>query len=201
MLKLHLFGHNYISNMVNATSKYKLKSILSEADIPQNFLDSPFADLFRYNNLNKVHKDYDKAELAIVMCMDNRKQLNIPGKFAFILRTGGARISGNEFKLSFAIGAGDIKHVALIGHTNCGMVNLTSKKEKIVKGLVENAGWTKEQAENHFNSFAPFFEIENETDFVVSECYRLKEKYPKISFLPILYKIEDSKLYVITGNS
>ena len=183
--------------MSNTTSKYELKSISSEADIPQHLLNSPYADLFRYHNLNNNFKDYDKAQLAIVMCMDNRKQLNIPGRFAFILRTAGARITGNEFKISFAVGFGDIKHVALIGHTNCGMVNLTSKKEKVVKGLVENAGWSKEQAENHFMSFAPYFEIENETDFIVSESYRLKEKYPKVSFVPILYKLEDNKLYLI----
>jgi len=183
--------------MSNQTSRYELKEVSNETDIPQYLINSPYADLFRYHNLNSDFKDYDKAQLAIVMCMDNRKQLSIPGKFAFILRTGGARVTGNEFKLSFAIGMGDIKHVALIGHTNCGMVNLTSKKEKIVKGLVENAGWSKEQAENHFISFAPFFEIENETDFVVSESYRLKEKYPKVSFVPILYRLEDNKLYLI----
>ena len=128
--------------------------------------------------------------------MDNRKQLNIPNKFAYILRTAGARITGNEFKLSFVIGFGDIKHVALIGHSNCGMINLMSKKDKIIQGLVQNAGWTKEQAENHFNSFAPFFEIENEVNFVISESKRLKEKYPNILFVPMIYKIEDNKLYL-----
>lgn len=186
--------------MSKSISRYELKEISSEADIPQYLINSPYVDLFKYHNLNDGFKDYDKAQLAIVMCMDNRKQLNIPGKFAFILRTGGARVTGNEFKLSFAIGFSDIKHVALIGHTSCGMVNLTSKKEKIVKGLIENAGWSKEQAENHFISFAPFFEIENETDFVVSESYRLKEKYPKVSFLPLIYKIEDGMLYLVEAS-
>ncbi len=183
--------------MPKPTSRYELKEISSEADIPQHLINSPYADLLKYHNLQSNFKDYDNPQLAIVMCMDNRKQLNIPNKFAYILRTAGARITGSEFKISFAIGFGDIKHVALIGHTNCGMVNLTSKKEKIVQGLIENAGWSKEQAENHFISFAPFFEIENETDFVVSESYRLKEKYPKVSFVPILYKLEDNKLYLI----
>lgn len=135
--------------------------------------------------------------MAIVMCMDNRKQLTIPPRFAYILRTAGARITGSEFKLSFAIGFGDIKHVALIAHTNCGMVHLTSKKDKVVQGLIQNAGWTKEQAENHFDSFAPFFEIENEVDFIVSESTRLKEEYPQILFVPMIYKVEDNKLYLI----
>ncbi|OGI19732.1 MAG: carbonic anhydrase [Candidatus Melainabacteria bacterium RIFCSPHIGHO2_02_FULL_34_12] len=178
-------------------STYKLKSVISEKDIPEDLLNTPVAELLKYHNLCLKFKTYEKAEMAVVMCMDNRKQLNIPNRFAFILRTAGARITGNEFKLSFAIGFGNIKHVVLIGHTNCGMINLTSKKEVIVKGLVENAGWTKEQAENHFISFAPFFEIENEVDFTVSESKRLKEKYPKVIFVPMVYKVEDNLLYLI----
>ena len=182
--------------MSNTTSKYRLQAIVNNSDIPSYLLNSPFADLLQYHNLQSNFKNYDNPQLAIVMCMDNRKQLNIPNKFAYILRTAGARITGNEFKLSFVIGFGDIKHVALIGHSNCGMINLMSKKDKIIQGLVQNAGWTKEQAENHFNSFAPFFEIENEVNFVISESKRLKEKYPNILFVPIIYKIEDNKLYL-----
>lgn len=179
------------------TSQYHLKKILSQNDLPKSIIGTPLEDLIRYHNLQESFKEYQKAELAIVMCMDNRKQLKIPNRFAYILRTAGARITGSEFKLSFVIGFGDIKHVALIGHTNCGMVNLTSKKEKVVEGLINNAGWTKEAAENHFNSFAPFFEIENEVDFVVSESKRLSEKYPKVLFVPMIYKVEDNNLYLI----
>lgn len=182
--------------MTNKISTHELKAILSEKDIPGYLFKTPVADLLKYHNLSFNFNEYERAQMAIVMCMDNRKQLNIPNKFAYILRTAGARITGNEFKLSFAIGFGDIKYVALIGHSNCGMVNLKDKKDKVVEGLVQNAGWTKEQAENHFNSFAPFFEIENEIDFVISESKRLKEKYPNILFVPMIYKVEDNKLYL-----
>ena len=183
--------------MTKNISSYKLTSILNEKDIPKYLLNTPVAELLKYQNLSTSFKEYEKAQIAIVMCMDNRKQLTIPNRFAYILRTAGARITGSEFKLSFAIGFDEIKYVVLIGHTNCGMVNLTSKKEKVVQGLIENAGWTKEQAENHFNSFAPFFEIENEIDFAVSESKRLKGKYPKVLFISMIYKIEDNLLYVI----
>lgn len=182
--------------MYQSTS-FNLKNISCENEIPSYISNSPLGDLIKYHNLKSGYKEYEKAELVIVMCMDNRKQLQIPNRFAYILRTAGARITGAEFKLSFAIGFGGIRHVALIAHTNCGMVHLTNKREKVVEGLTNNAGWTKEQAENHFDSFAPFFEIENEVSFIVSESKRLKEKYPKITFLPMLYKIEDNKLYII----
>lgn len=123
--------------------------------------------------------------------------LNIPENFSFIIRTGGANLRYSEFKVSFAIAVGGVKHIALIGHTNCGMVNLISKKEVFVKGLTEIAGWTKEQAEEHFYHYGPMFEIGNEVDFILSEVKRLRQRYPKITIAPLIYKVEDNKLYLV----
>lgn len=98
--------------------------------------------------------------------MDNRKHLHIPDNFAFIIRSGGANSSYSEFKVSYAIAVGQVSHVALIGHNNCGMVNLVSRQNEFINGLVETAGWEKEKAEEHFKHFAPMFEIGNETVFI-----------------------------------
>jgi carbonic anhydrase len=129
--------------------------------------------------------------------MDNRKHLRIPDNFAYIIRTGGANLRYSEFKVSYAIAVGNVKHIALIGHNNFGMVNLISKKESFINGLVENAGWDREWAEQHFLHFAPMFEIGNEIDFLLSEAKRLRLRYPKIMIAPLFYKIEDNKLYLI----
>lgn len=177
-------------------STQQLKAIQSTNDIPEELNNTPFQKLLEYHNLGQPDREYDVAQMAIVMCMDNRKQLNIPSNFAYILRTAGARITGTDFKLSLAIGFGGIKYVALIAHTHCGMVDVKSKRARVIQGLIDNAGWTRERAEDHFDQHAPFFEIENEVDFVVNESKRLSEKYPKISFLPMLYKLEDNLLYL-----
>jgi carbonic anhydrase len=63
--------------------------------------------------------------------------------------------------------------------------------------LVENAGWYREGAEEHFMHFAPMFEIGNEVDFVSSEAKRLRLRYPKVLIAPMLYRIEDNLLYLI----
>lgn len=131
------------------------------------------------------------------MCMDNRKHLNIPDNFAFIIRSGGANLRYSGFKVSFAISVGGVKHIALIGHNHCGMVNLTSKKDTFINGLINNAGWTKEQAEEQFAEYAPMFEIGNEIDFILSETARLRKIYPKIPIAPMMYLVEDNKLYLI----
>ena len=76
----------------------------------------------------------------------------------------------SEFKVSYAISIGGVEAIALIAHNNCGMVNLYSKRNEFIDGLVENAGWDRELAEEHFMHFAPMFEISNEIAFVLAEA-------------------------------
>jgi carbonic anhydrase len=169
-------------------------------DIIPEFRQTPIGLLLEYHNLNKAFDTFEKAQLLIGMCMDNRKHLHMPDNFAFIIRSGGANLRYSEFKVSYAIAVGQVRHMALIGHNNCGMVNLISRKDEFVKGLVETAGWEKEKAEEHFMHFAPMFEIGSETDFILSETKRLRLRYPKIQIAPMLYLVEDNQLYFIKEN-
>ena len=77
------------------------------------------------------------------------------------------------------------------------MVNLLAKKEQFIRGLVQDAGWEKELAEAHFINNAPMWEIGNETDFVLSEAKRIRTRYPQILIAPLLYRVEDNRLYVV----
>jgi carbonic anhydrase len=175
----------------------RLISITNENNIPEPYQNTPIGLLTEYHNLNRKFESYSNAQLLIGMCMDNRKHLNIPDNFAYIIRSGGANLRYSEFKVSFAISVGGVKHIALIGHSNCGMVNLVSKKQLFIEKLAENGGWTIEQAEEHFNNYAPMFEINNEIDFILSETLRLRQRYPKVQIAPMYYKVEDNLLYFI----
>ena len=178
----------------------RLVAISAPEAIFPAYRDTPIGLLLEYHNLNRPLDEYAKAELLIGMCMDNRKHLRIPDNFAFIIRAGGANLRYSEFKVSYAIAVGGVKSIALIGHNNCGMVNLISKKDLFIQGLVESAGWKREWAEEHFMHFAPIFEIGNEIDFVLSEAKRLRLRYPKIQVVPLLYRVEDNLLYLINEN-
>ncbi|OFY63488.1 MAG: carbonic anhydrase [Bacteroidetes bacterium RIFCSPLOWO2_02_FULL_36_8] len=175
----------------------RLLTISYPDDILPEYRQTPIGRLLEYHNLHRPLENYDKADLLIGMCMDNRKHLHIPDNFAFIIRAGGANLRYSEFKVSYAIAVGRIRHIALIGHNNCGMVNLISRKTEFINGLVEMAGWEKERAEEHFMNFAPMFEIGNEVDFILSEAKRLRLRYPKILIAPLMYLVEDNKLYII----
>jgi len=175
----------------------RLVNISTTDDIFPEYRQTPIGLLLEYHNLSRALESFDKAQLLIGMCMDNRKHLRIPDNFAFIIRSGGANLRYSEFKVSYAIGVGKVRHIALIGHDHCGMVNLISRKDQFIRGLVENAGWQWEKAEEHFMNSAPMFEIGNETDFLISETIRLRLRYPKITIAPMLYKIEDNRIYLI----
>ncbi|MBN1409165.1 MAG: carbonic anhydrase [Calditrichaceae bacterium] len=167
-------------------------------DIFPIYQNTPIGRLLEYHNLDRPDDKYDTAELLIGMCMDHRKKLNIPDNFAYIIRSGGANLRYSEFKISYAIAIGGVRYIALIGHNNCGMVNLFARKDQFIDGLIERAGWDKNVAEDHFRHFAPMFEISNEIDFILSETQRLRLRYPKITIAPLMYLIEDNKLYLIS---
>lgn len=174
-----------------------LIAIDSKEDIPKNYQNTSIELLLQFHNLNKPKDVYSSAQLLVGMCMDNKKHLNIPDNFAYIIRAGGANLRYSEFKVSFAVSVGRVKAIALIGHTQCGMVNVMSKKERFIDGLIENAGWNELQAEEHFNQYAPMFEIGNAMDFIISEVERLRLRYPKITVAPLFYRVEDNRLYFI----
>ena len=178
----------------------RLVPVLSKEDIFPEHRGTPVGSLLEYHNLGQEYGTYTQAQLLVGMCMDNRKHLHIPDNFAYIIRAGGANLRYSEFKVSYAIAVGGVKSITLIGHNQCGMVNLVARREIFIKGLVENAGWEQELAEQHFMNFAPMFEIGNEIDFVLSEAKRLRTRYPKIQVVPLLYRVEDNLLYQIKEN-
>ncbi len=175
----------------------KLKAILESKDIPHIYRDTPAGTLLEYHNLNKPFDVYKKAALVIGTCMDNRISLRIPKNFAFVIRSGGGNLMNNDFYISFAIAVGEAKCITVIGHNKCGMSNIPTKKETFINNLVEHAGWNKTDALQHFEEYSQKHEIGDEVDFVLNETNRLREMYPKIKVVPMMYLLEDHKLYLV----
>ncbi|HET7321427.1 MAG TPA: carbonic anhydrase, partial [Longimicrobiaceae bacterium] len=113
-----------------------------------------------------------------------------------VMRAGGANLRPLEFNVSFAVAAAGIRHIALAGHTQCGMIDLASKQDEFIQGLVD-AGWDRSAAEAHFQGFAPFFEVGNEADFVIEQARQLRLRYPSVQVAPLIYRVEDNRLYQV----
>ena len=166
-------------------------------DILSAYRDTPIGLLLAYHNLGRSLDPFSNAQLLIGTCMDFRVQLRIPERFAFVMRTGGANLRQNEFQIAYAFTVGGVKSIALIGHTDCGMVNLNDRRTQYIQGLVEITGWGIELAEEHFLKHSPLNEIVNEAAFIVSEAKRLRSLFPKVVCAPLLYQVEDQLLYLI----
>lgn len=168
-------------------------------DILPIYRDTPVGHLLEYHNLGRPLNGVTRPELLIGMCMDSRKALRIPHDFAFVLRTAGANMRDNEFRISYAIAVGGVRTIVLIAHTDCGMARLAQRREQFIEGMVASAGWDRARAERHFTESAPKFGIRDEIEFVLQEAARLRAIYPKIMVAPLLYKIDDDLLYQVSA--
>jgi carbonic anhydrase len=164
-------------------------------DILPEYRETPVGLLLEYHNLGRPIGSVPAPQVLIGMCMDSRKSLRIPNDFAFVLRTAGANMRDNEFRISYAIAVGGVRTIVLIAHTDCGMARLGQRRDQFVRGLVEIAGWDEARAVRHFEDSAPKFGIRDEVEFVLREAERLRTIYPRIAIAPLLYRVEDDFLY------
>jgi carbonic anhydrase len=164
-------------------------------DILPQYRGTPVELLLEYHNLGRAIGSGSPPQLLIGMCMDSRKSLRIPTDFAFVLRTAGANMRDNEFRISYAIAVGGVRTIVLIAHTDCGMARLAQRREQFIRGLVDAAGWDEARATKHFEDSAPKFGIRDEVEFVLREAERLRGIYPRITVVPLLYRVEDDLLY------
>src|SRR3954463_8034404 len=128
-------------------------------DILPEYRGTPAELLLEYHNLGRAVGTASSPQLLIGMCMDSRKSLRIPNDFAFVLRTAGANMRDNEFRISYAIAVGNVHTIVLIAHTDCGMARLGERREQFIKGLMDAAGWDEATATRHFEESAPKFGI------------------------------------------
>ncbi len=164
-------------------------------DILPEYRGTPVEALLEYHNLGRAIGTMPAPQMLIGMCMDSRKSLRIPNDFAFVLRTAGANMRDNEFRISYAISVGGVRTIVLIAHTDCGMARLDQNREQFIQGLMDAAGWDESRAVKHFEDSAPKFGMRDEVDFVLKEAARLRAIYPRIKIVPLLYRVEDDLLY------
>src|ERR1700716_1402426 len=113
-------------------------------DILPEYQGTPAGQLLEYHNLDPALGSGPGRQLLIGMCMDSRKSLRIPPDFAYVLRTAGANMRDNEFRISFAIAVGGVRTLVLIAHTDCGMARVAGQDDQVVRGLGEPARWGTE---------------------------------------------------------
>jgi carbonic anhydrase len=180
--------------------KFSIIAAATPGDVLPEYAGTPIEALLRYHNLGEpLPPTYGNPALLVGMCMDHRKGLTIPNEFAYVLRSAGANLRDSSFEISYAVAVGGVSTIALLGHTDCGMVEVTRKRDSFVRGLVERAGWAPAAAARHFDRFAHRYEISDAVEFTVLEAKRLRRQYPRLLVAPLLYTIEDDRLAQIAA--
>ncbi len=175
----------------------KIISVKDEMDIPEGYRNTPIARLILHHNLRLPPESYNNAEMLVLMCMDNRQALRLPHNFAFFVRNSGGTLNGVSFSISFAVAVGRIQHVAVIGHSDCMMVDLESRSAEFVRGLSECGGWERAVAESYFLYSCVLFKKKDAVDSVITEAKLIRSQYPGIVVAPLFYSLEDDLLYLI----
>lgn len=180
----------------------RLIPVDSVGDILAVYRGTSIEWLLRYHNCGEqLPAPGGRAQLLVGMCMDDRKDLVIPNEFAFIIRAAGGNLRDHEFDISYAIAIGGVTTIALLGHTDCGMVHVRKKRDSFVQGLVTRGGWDEARAARHFDESVPIYEIDDAVDFVVGEANRIRGSYPGILVAPLMYRVEDDRLMQIVDNT
>lgn len=171
----------------------------SVSDILPAYCGTPIEWLLRYHNLRERQPPTSgRADLLVGMCMDDRAALVIPNEFAYVLRAAGANFRDHTFDISYAIAVGGVQAIAVMTHTDCGMVGVRRKRDAFIAGLVERAGWSEDDAARHFDESAAIYEIGNPVEFVREEARRLARMYSKVLVAPLLYQVEDDRMVQIS---
>ncbi len=171
--------------------------ITHEMDMPEEYRDTPIERLILHHNLNHGPERHEKADMLVLMCMDNRQQLRVPRNAAFFLRNSGGTQNGVSFSISFAVAVAGIRYIAVIGHSDCMMVNLGKRRKDFVEHLSEQFMWDRTEAENHFSDMCGQFNKADAAFSVISEAGLLRSAYPGVIVVPLFYSVEDHMLYII----
>ncbi len=174
----------------------RLLPVRTVSDIPPHLQRTPVEDLLRSQNMYDIGYDISPApNLIICMCIDHRKQLHLPKNGAYIIRSPGANMKGQEYSIALALGAG-INYMALIVHNKCLMSNPFEQKEPLQKALQTKHGWNDQQLADAFGHFASR-QIGDPISFALSERDRLQDLFKGLKVIPLLYDVYSDRLYVI----
>lgn len=175
---------------MTAVLNTSLIPVRTEADILPAWRGSPVADLLRFHNLGLAGAPgkYARPGILIATCLEQGAPLRVPEGFAISLHTAAASLKRDPFKVSWAIGVAGVKAIAIVGHDDCRLVELRSRREQFVAQMIEAAGWERPAAEQHFDHWSDLFEVDNPVEFVAAEAARVQSRYPGIPVAPLLYQ-------------
>jgi len=162
--------------------------VRNDADILPAYRGTAVGELLAYQNLGKAAgSPAAHPRILVASCLEIDAPLRVPAGFAIHLRTAAGSLKRDPFKVSWAIGMAQVSAIAIVAHGGCGLVSLREHRDQFVARLIENAGWERPAAEQHFDHWSDLFGIDDPLEFALAEAHRLARRYPKVLVAPLLW--------------
>lgn len=177
--------------------KSRLQQINDKGEMPKRWQGTPIEEFIAAHNFDAKIAAGTEPKLLIVSCIEYRFQPHVPRNFAYVIRTAGGRISriaGNEFALAYILAKG-VRHIALVGHNDCGMTKVHDFKPNLVQALVEQE-WEPTRAQEFIDQYAEDFAIKDEIDSLEHEFIRLKGLFKHVEVAPLFVSLSSVRLHV-----
>ena len=177
----------------------RLEPMNTKDDIPERWRGTPIEEFIGIHNFGQTVDSQATPRLLIVSCIEFRFSLNIPSGFSYVIRTPAGRLShlpSSEFAMAYTLAKG-VRHVALVGHNDCGMTKVFENAPKLIEALIEQ-GWETKEAKKFIESRASQFAIDDEIESLKIEFNELKEEFKKIEIAPLFASLKSNRLHYPT---
>lgn len=180
----------------------RLDPLESREDLPALWLDTPIEELIGAHNFGKEIEGASQPRLLIVSCIEFRFTPQIPNNFAYVIRSAGGRMSnlaGSEFALSYIFAKG-VRHIAIVGHNDCGMTKVDEFKPSLIEALIDQ-GWKKEKAAAFIEENAGGFAMDDEIESLRREFLRLRSLFNNVVIAPLFVSLSSNRLHIPSWHS
>lgn len=173
----------------------RLVAMNSLDEIPEPWRDTPIEGLIRAENMGqRLEEKVGEPQLLIATCIEFRYALPIPRMYAYVIRRASGRLNGSEFSMAYVLAQG-VRHLALIGHNDCGMTKVAEKRQSLIDALIDQ-GWNPDRAEDYINANAARHMIPDELEGLKREYIRLRRIFKKLVVAPMFVDLSDTHLFV-----
>ena len=180
--------------MSSPTGSVALRPVHARGDILPPYRGTPIGELLRAHALRARIEAGAAPELLVVTCMDHRVRLSLPPGFAFEVRTAGACFEPVRSNIAFAVAVAGIRHLAIIGHTDCAMGVAHERGGAMVDHLVSAEGWSPEDAAAEHAGLCAGFALEEVMQTTLERARELARAFPSCLVAPLLYDVGEHAL-------
>lgn len=187
------------ARIASAAAKARHIPVRSDADVLPAYRGTPIEALLINHNVRPVIKDGQGPSLVVATCMDHRVNLKMPVSFAMLIRTAGANVEPLVFNVLAAMAVRDIRTVAVIGHSDCAMLDVERHRDKFIATATSLGTMTEAEAEKLFNRGASHFGFADFHEQVLSQCDYLHKVMPEALIAPLAFDVATGELSQITA--